>query len=212
MMRVLTALLAAVAVLPAVAANAVIVNIGMNDRAGTTVALGAGTYVVSYAGTAGGGAYDAFNPWQNVLNCDAGGGACQNGWSDYYAIDLGGPGGFDRTVGGAYDLDPVTVPRPFYSSAALALATYRAGPLTVAPIATYTPSVPVGGPVRFTLATAANVDFFIPDDKYYGHIGGVSLDVTAVPEPAAWTLLIAGFGLTGAALRRRTSTLALGVI
>ena len=30
----------------------------------------------------------------------------------------------------------------------------------------------------------------------------------AVPEPAAWSLLIAGFGLTGAALRRRTSTLA----
>jgi hypothetical protein len=29
-----------------------------------------------------------------------------------------------------------------------------------------------------------------------------------VPEPAAWALLIAGFGLTGAALRRRTAALA----
>jgi len=28
----------------------------------------------------------------------------------------------------------------------------------------------------------------------------------SVPEPAAWTLLIAGFGLTGAALRRRHAT------
>ena len=32
--------------------------------------------------------------------------------------------------------------------------------------------------------------------------------LTAVPEPAAWTLMIAGFGLVGAALRRRTTTVA----
>lgn len=31
-----------------------------------------------------------------------------------------------------------------------------------------------------------------------------SLSVAAVPEPSAWALLILGFGLTGAALRRRT--------
>ena len=29
-----------------------------------------------------------------------------------------------------------------------------------------------------------------------------------VPEPASWAMLIAGFGLTGAALRRRTATAA----
>ena len=201
-MRIITAIGSALLLLPTTAGT-VVVDIGINSREGTTVALAAGTYVVGYAGTAGGGAYDAFNPWQNVLNCDAAGGACQNGWSDYYAIDFGGAGGFDRTVGGYYDLDPVTVPRPFYDSAALALATYRAGPLTIAPIATYTPSVPVAGPVRFTLAMAASVNFYIPDDKYYGHAGGVSLDVSAVPEPAAWALMLAGFALTGAALRRR---------
>jgi hypothetical protein len=32
------------------------------------------------------------------------------------------------------------------------------------------------------------------------------LRVTAVPEPASWAMLIAGFGLTGAALRRRRMT------
>ncbi len=31
---------------------------------------------------------------------------------------------------------------------------------------------------------------------------------SAVPEPAAWSLLIAGFGLTGAALRRRVAAIA----
>ncbi|THD58170.1 MAG: PEP-CTERM sorting domain-containing protein [Phenylobacterium sp.] len=29
-----------------------------------------------------------------------------------------------------------------------------------------------------------------------------------VPEPATWTMLIAGFGMVGAALRRRAGTLA----
>ncbi|THD64539.1 MAG: PEP-CTERM sorting domain-containing protein [Phenylobacterium sp.] len=30
-----------------------------------------------------------------------------------------------------------------------------------------------------------------------------------VPEPSAWALMIAGFGLTGAALRRRRAAVAL---
>lgn len=39
-------------------------------------------------------------------------------------------------------------------------------------------------------------------DQYFGNIvSGVAPD--AVPEPASWALLIAGFGLTGAVLRRR---------
>jgi len=37
-----------------------------------------------------------------------------------------------------------------------------------------------------------------------GNFDNVRLDA-AVPEPASWALLIAGFGLTGAALRRRRS-------
>jgi Protein of unknown function (DUF642)/PEP-CTERM motif len=38
--------------------------------------------------------------------------------------------------------------------------------------------------------------------------GGIALDgvsVNAVPEPAAWALMIAGFGLVGGAMRRRTT-------
>ena len=34
-------------------------------------------------------------------------------------------------------------------------------------------------------------------------LDNVSLDVTAVPEPASWTMMIVGFGLVGAVSRRR---------
>ncbi len=43
---------------------------------------------------------------------------------------------------------------------------------------------------------------FAPDGFQHGYL------LTAVPEPASWALLIAGFGLTGAALRRRRTALA----
>ena len=36
----------------------------------------------------------------------------------------------------------------------------------------------------------------------------VDVNITAVPEPATWGLMIAGFGLAGAALRRRRAALA----
>ena len=45
--------------------------------------------------------------------------------------------------------------------------------------------------------------------SYYSDTTAVkfSLSTGAVPEPAAWSLLIAGFGMTGAARRRRTLSL-----
>jgi hypothetical protein len=39
-------------------------------------------------------------------------------------------------------------------------------------------------------------------------ITGSGFDTGAVPEPASWAMLIAGFGLTGAAMRRRRVTAA----
>jgi hypothetical protein len=44
--------------------------------------------------------------------------------------------------------------------------------------------------------------FFVPNDAV-GPIGG-----GAVPEPASWALMISGFGLAGAALRRRRTAVA----
>jgi hypothetical protein len=46
---------------------------------------------------------------------------------------------------------------------------------------------------------------------YWGKEGGsysgnLSFSAAAVPEPASWAMMIAGFGLVGAAMRRRTKT------
>lgn len=48
-----------------------------------------------------------------------------------------------------------------------------------------------------------HLSFGDPDDSSpYSY----RVDVTSVPEPAEWALLISGFGLAGAALRRRART------
>ncbi|NNM77224.1 PEPxxWA-CTERM sorting domain-containing protein [Sphingomonas sp. ID1715] len=54
------------------------------------------------------------------------------------------------------------------------------------------------GTLRFTLGTDSG-------DNVGPVVDNLRLDVNAaVPEPASWALMIAGFGLAGAALRRRT--------
>lgn len=44
--------------------------------------------------------------------------------------------------------------------------------------------------------------------NYYFNTSTVSMQVAAVPEPASWAMLIAGFGLVGAAARRRRAAVA----
>ena len=53
--------------------------------------------------------------------------------------------------------------------------------------------------------SAGTYTFNVTDLAPVGGVNGldVRLDTAAVPEPATWALMIAGFGLAGAALRRR---------
>lgn len=54
------------------------------------------------------------------------------------------------------------------------------------------------------LAAGDKLGFIIDKDGAYGSDStGVRFTVTSVPEPATWGLMIAGFGLTGLAMRRR---------
>ena len=201
---------AALAVVCAAApAAAAVINVDALSGAGTTVALGAGTYTVSYAGLAGGGNYDAFNFWGEVTGCDAQGTGCARGWTNSFAIDFGGG------VGTAYGLATVGGVRQLFDTAAHAFAVYSTSILQSATLAQVGNNanyfhqgtnayVDVAQPITFTIASDQNVRFFVLDTNYPDNIGGVSLQLAAVPEPSTWALLIAGFGTLGTAMRRRT--------
>ena len=57
----------------------------------------------------------------------------------------------------------------------------------------------VHGVLKFA-GTHTSISFNDSSENWHGFTVG-----TAVPEPASWAMLIAGFGLTGAAMRRRRS-------
>lgn len=60
--------------------------------------------------------------------------------------------------------------------------------------------------VRFTAGNAGSLRAFAQttsNDNIGPIIDNFRLDITAVPEPASWALMIVGFGLVGSAMRRR---------
>lgn len=62
----------------------------------------------------------------------------------------------------------------------------------------------IGGIVNFTGSGVGPAT----GDRYSGGLGGASgviLSSGAVPEPAAWVLMVAGFGMVGTLARRRTA-------
>lgn len=189
-------------------ASAAIVDIDSLSATGTIVALGAGTYRVTYAGIAGGGAYDAFNYWGQVGGCNGQGTGCDLGWSNSFAIDFGGGNGT------GYGLATTGGVRQVFATPALALSAYSSSTLQSASLAQIGGNanyfmqggnayVDVVQPITFSLGSAQNVRFFVIDSLYTDNVGGVSLNLAAVPEPGTWALLIAGFGATGAAMRGR---------
>ncbi len=141
----------------------------------------AGTYQVTFTADQ----YTAFSRWSSESNCDSDGIHCRQGWENSARIVIGDTTHLfgDGAASGGYG--PLTPEDGYFKTAAQSLA-HAAG---------YS--------FQFTLADAADVRFFIYDTPVTDNRGGVSLSVAAVPEPAAWALMIAGFGLVGLSARRR---------
>jgi hypothetical protein len=194
-------------------AQALVVNIDAttNNLANPVdVVLAAGTYSVTPIGTADGGVYDAWNPW-GATTCSVPSGCAQTdpttaiGWKNAYdvisaaisAVSVTGsplapvasePTGFARIHDhwiaspsvDRYHLDDAAV----YPTAADALATAESS--------------------VFTVSASGLVGFSIRDDPTIDNLGGMSLLISEIPEPATAPLLI--LGVAALALRRRGSS------
>lgn len=205
MFRKLQAALCASALSAAsLAASATIVDIeALTGATGRVLHLAAGTYDVRYVGIAGGGAYDAWNPWGYVAGCDGGGMNCTNGWIVSSAIDFGhGTGNFDGVDGYAWTSAKLPDDNRIYETPGQALASAQSVPKLYAPLAQAFDAaayVAAPAPWQFTLAQAQDVKFFLVDAPYSDNTGGVSLEVAPVPLPASVVLLAPAL----LALRRR---------
>lgn len=178
---------AVLAAAPATAAQTVnvngVANASLNGSNGVVVSLAAGTYTLTFTEDA----FTAFTRFSGVSGCDAAGGSCVTGWENSVRYTIGGTtylfgdgaasGGLGPVSGGGY-----------YDTAAKSFA--NAGKY-------------VGS---FTVNAGETATFFLYDDVLGDNSGGVSLSISAVPEPATWAMLILGMGIVGGAMRRRRNT------
>jgi hypothetical protein len=171
------------------AAQTTTIDLDAQTPAGVTLQLDAGSYNVAFIGKAQGSAYDGWNPWgAGVVNsCDVNGQNCARGYTEAYAITIAGTSTQYVTAS------------PYYASAIDALAGHQAGPLVQS--INGAPVIPADMPMAFTLLAPTPVQFSVLDSLYGDNAGGVSLSVTAVPEPSGAGLLAGG--LIGLALWRR---------
>ena len=157
-----------------------VANASLDGSNGVSTVLAAGTYNLNFTI----GSYTAFSRFSSSSGCDALGGNCQLGFENSVRYIIGpntflfgdgaATGGIGPVSGGAY-----------YDTAALSFANSGKYMTT------------------FTLAAPTIVDFFLYDDNLSDNRNGVSLNVTAVPEPATWAMLLLGFAMVGFGMRNR---------
>jgi hypothetical protein len=128
----------------------------------------------------------------------------------------GGFGHFDMAAGDFTDTFHFTVPSDGTAGGTISSIKVRG-----APDVNFT-SVQLNG-TDFDIGSTGNVEFRFLEElavlageqtlvvKGNSQLGGYydgTLSYAAVPEPATWAMMIAGFGLTGAAMRRRKTRVA----
>lgn len=145
----------------------------------TNIFLDAATPGYTVALTLDAGTYDikylsgAWTAWTDVAGCNQAGESCSHGWMNSYV--------YSTSTSSHWYGDGI-----IYATAAQA----EAGGMS-------------HSASQFTLAQAATLAFSLPDNYYSDNSGTVTLSVTAVPEPEAYAMLLAGLGLMGLVARRR---------
>jgi hypothetical protein len=66
----------------------------------------------------------------------------------------------------------------------------------------------LGANGSFVAASTGTLNLYYWDSNNGDNFGTISFDIRAVPEPASWAMMIGGFGLAGAAVRRRKPVVA----
>jgi len=181
-------------------AQAMIVNISAASPEPTVLALPGGTYAWSWIGTAQGGAFDGWSTagtdsarWHGAFQLTV----SYFGMSQTVVFDTYRPqGGF--AVDGSYQYAA-------YATPGAALNAFQTGDFTV-----YSPrDHGEGGPYRLAdmridvASTAMTLGFSLPAEFNASNVGGVSLSITAVPEPGTYTLMLAGIAVIAGLMLRR---------
>ncbi|WP_338847271.1 PEP-CTERM sorting domain-containing protein [Massilia sp. W12] len=145
-----------------------------------------GQYKIDFLSPSTSGAsHTAWNAWGNVQNCNAQGGACSNGWMNFFRYD---------EVGNT-DINQVKTVGDYgrWSSAELSFA--KAQEL---------------GPQFINVTAPTTLRFFIADNWHNDNNGGVSFMIsTPVPEAETYAMMLAGLGVLGMLARRRKSAQAI---
>jgi len=176
------------------AADAAIINIDSTSNAAVQYTFNPGRYLIEFIGTADGGAFNGWNP-----SCPTG--TCVGGWRDVFST-FTDPGPHP-------ELDTFFVAGPTYVSALAALAGFQTSPIQDAAFiwngASYVldDQTQIDQPWIVSPHAPVTINFLINDGTRADNFGGVSLRITAIPEPQVWGLMVLGFAGLGAMLRAR---------
>lgn len=142
--------------------------------------LAAGTYTATpIAPPATGASFVAATRWNYTDGCNVSGVHCQVGWANSYYLKVGSDAPIAVGPNPAGGYAPV-----YFQTANLAFANAVAASFTVT-------------------SPGTNVRFYWLDDTWTDNAGGISLNVSPVPEPGQWAMMAAGLAFVGVIARRR---------
>jgi hypothetical protein len=199
-MRLTTCLLPLVASLSLAASPVASTVIDFDDL------TGAGTVPALYAGIFWGNNFYFYDIPQPPFNPSSG---ATRIFANYDVFPVGDVGPYPVLVGAGSVFDGLFVAGMSFTTITLKLysgatevASVTSGPLSATP--TFLATNYAGGISKITLSSSAGNGWWVGDDFTFTTL--VPYDV--IPEPGTWAMLIVGFGLVGAASRRRARTFA----